>query len=100
MQWLPDVRSIAIPAAPALPSELELPQAGEDAARRAWRRYRDAALGEYPDVRDRPDLDRTSRMSVYLKWGAIHPRTMLADLAPRDEKFRAELAWREFHAAV
>ena len=35
----------------------------------------------YASDRDRPDLDRTSRMSVHLKWGEIHPRTMLADLA-------------------
>ena len=42
----------------------------------------------YADERDRPDLDRTSRMSVYLKFGAIHPRTLLADLGASDETFR------------
>ena len=35
----------------------------------------------YDRQRDRPDLDATSHMSVHLKWGEIHPRTMLADLA-------------------
>ena len=54
----------------------------------------------YADDRDRPDLDRTSHMSVYLKWGSIHPRTLLADLGPGDETYRRELAWREFYAAV
>jgi deoxyribodipyrimidine photo-lyase len=49
-------------------------------------------------------------MSVYLKYGQIHPRTMLADLAaerpgsePRSESldtYRTELAWREFYADV
>ena len=39
-------------------------------------------------------------MSPYLKFGSIHPRTLLADLAPGDEAFRRELAWREFYAAV
>jgi deoxyribodipyrimidine photo-lyase len=39
-------------------------------------------------------------MSVYLKWGAIHPRTILADLGPGDETYRKEIAWREFYAAV
>ena len=43
-------------------------------------------------------------MSVYLKYGEIHPRTLLADLAARRsesaETFRSELAWREFYADV
>ena len=89
-----------IPSDPRLPAGLELPAAGEDAARKAWRAYRRSALASYDDVRDRPDIDRTSRMSVYLKWGAIHPRTMLADLGRADERFRKELAWREFYASV
>ena len=89
-----------VPAEPALPAGLVLPEAGETAARRAWQRYRRSGLAQYPDLRDRPDLDQTSRMSVYLKWGAIHPRTMLADLGPGDEVFRKEIAWREFYAAV
>ncbi|HLK96069.1 MAG TPA: FAD-binding domain-containing protein, partial [Nocardioidaceae bacterium] len=58
----------------------------------------------YGTDRDRPDLDRTSRMSVHLKWGEIHPRTMLADLAGRGgdsvRTYRQELAWREFYADV
>jgi deoxyribodipyrimidine photo-lyase len=39
-------------------------------------------------------------MSVYLKWGCIHPRTLLADLGGGDETYRRELAWREFYAHV
>ena len=44
-------------------------------------------------------------MSVHLKWGEIHPRTMLADLpdAGRGKAattYRTELAWREFYADV
>jgi deoxyribodipyrimidine photo-lyase len=43
-------------------------------------------------------------MSVHLKWGEIHPRTMLADLArhrgPSAERYGTELAWREFYADV
>jgi deoxyribodipyrimidine photo-lyase len=49
-------------------------------------------------------MDRTSHLSVHLKWGEIHPRTMLADLAARRSKaaatYRSELAWREFYADV
>src|SRR5436305_869539 len=77
-----------------------LPDAGEQAARRAWQAYRRTRLAAYADDRDRPDLDHTSRISPYLKWGAIHPRTLLADLGPADETFRRELAWREFYATV
>jgi deoxyribodipyrimidine photo-lyase len=89
-----------IPTAPNLPPGLTLPPAGEAAALAAWQEYRSAHLSSYGDVRDRPDLDQTSRMSVYLKWGLIHPRTLLADLGPTDETFRRELAWREFYASV
>jgi deoxyribodipyrimidine photo-lyase len=43
-------------------------------------------------------------MSAYLKIGAIHPRTMLKDLAGRRgngaETYRTELCWREFYADV
>jgi deoxyribodipyrimidine photo-lyase len=100
VDWADGVEGVEIPADPRLPRGLELPAAGEDAALRAWREYRRSRLASYPDDRNRPDLDRTSRMSVYLKWGSIHPRTVLADLGPRDETFRKELAWREFYAAV
>jgi deoxyribodipyrimidine photo-lyase len=98
--WHTELSGVDVPAEPKLPPGLSLPDAGEDAALAAWTAYRADALESYADVRDRPDLDRTSRMSVYLKWGAIHPRTMLADLGPSDETFRKEIAWREFYAAV
>jgi deoxyribodipyrimidine photo-lyase len=98
--WHPGVRGTGIPQDPALPANLTLPDAGESAARAAWHRFRRDALRHYPDDRDRPDLDHTSRLSAYLKYGAIHPRTLLADLGPRDETFRKELAWRDFYAAV
>ena len=43
-------------------------------------------------------------MSVHLKWGEIHPRTMLADLgrlrSDGAATYRKELAWREFYADV
>jgi deoxyribodipyrimidine photo-lyase len=89
---------------PTPPDGLDLPEAGEDAARRRWTAYVDEHLADYADGRDRPDLDVTSRMSVHLKWGEIHPRTMLADLSSRGGKgattYRNELAWREFYADV
>ncbi len=86
-----------------LPDGLSLPEAGEAAALERWRTFLDHVEG-YDDDRDRMGVDGTSRMSVHLKYGEIHPRTMLADLAPlRSEgsrTYRKELAWREFYADV
>ena len=48
------------------------------------------------DDRDRPDLDGTSHMSVHLKWGEIHPRTMLADLGGRTAQRRARPSARSW----
>lgn len=86
-----------------LPRGMTLPEAGEETARTRWREFVDR-VADYDDERDRPDLDTTSRMSVHLKWGEIHPRTMLADLAPMRSAgaaaYRRELAWRDFFADV
>ncbi|MFG1908645.1 cryptochrome/photolyase family protein [Kribbella sp. NPDC048928] len=75
--------------------------AGEQAVLTHWHEYLDGVT-EYDDQRDRPDLDSTSRMSIPLKWGEIHPRTMLADLARKRsdgaKAYARELAWREFCA--
>jgi deoxyribodipyrimidine photo-lyase len=100
VRWRSDVDSLDIPSDPPLPDGLVLPDAGETAALRAWKAYRGSHLPSYGEDRNRPDLDATSRMSVYLKYGCIHPRTLLADLGKQDEAFRQELAWREFYASV
>ena len=82
------------------------PEAGERAALRRWEAFLDDGLGGYAHDRDRPDLDRTSRLSIPLKYGEVHPRTLLADLAahgiekPGVERLVTELAWREFYADV
>jgi deoxyribodipyrimidine photo-lyase len=99
--WTVPLPCVELPDADA-PDGVRLPPAGEDAARDRWRAYLDATLRDYADVRDRPDLNLTSRMSVHLKWGEIHPRTMLADLPSGrgPTTYRSELAWREFYADV
>ncbi|MGE9807266.1 cryptochrome/photolyase family protein [Janibacter sp. G1551] len=81
--------------------------AGEIAAQDRWRAFLHEDLEGYDAGRDRPDLDVTSRMSIPLAHGEIHPRTMLADLAAHPEahgdaahRFVTELAWREFYADV
>ena len=99
--WLA-ARSDGVPDAP-VPEGLTVPEAGEKAALQRWREFLEH-VKEYDEERDRPDLDSTSRMSAHLKWGEVHPRTLLADLAPLRSKgastYRSELAWREFYADV
>lgn len=88
--------------------DVELPAVGEQAALDRWAWFRDGPLAEYGDDRNRPDLDATSNLSAYLRWGQIHPRTLLADLTEHlesattkgPETFRKEIAWREFYADV
>lgn len=84
-----------------------LPVAGEKAALERWRAFRDGGTSEldrYADDRNRPDLDATSRLSPYLKFGCLHPRTILHDLRARTDDgattLRSELAWRDFYADV
>lgn len=107
----PDRLSLADALPGSAPAGADLPEVGEAAALRAWKSFYDAGLTEYSGQRDRPDLDTTSRLGVHLKFGTLHPRTILADLAalgPTDalgpelgksrDTFASELAWREFYA--
>lgn len=78
---------------------------GEASARARWEEFLEEDLENYGDGRDRPDLNVTSQMSVHLKYGTIHPRTMLADIAAHPagrtegaQRFVTELCWREFYA--
>ena len=81
-----------------------LPPAGEDAAMARWHGFLDEHLDSYRSDRDRADLPATSGMSPYLALGVVHPRTLLADLEARAgesiDRFRTELAWREFYGDV
>ncbi len=103
--WLsPAGRTHAIPDVRP-PRGTQMPDAGEDAALRQWRRWLDGHVRDYDDTRDLPALEQgTSRMSVHLKWGEIHPRTMLADLAPLRSRgaqaYQRQLAWRDFYAGI
>src|SRR3954447_7440140 len=108
VRWMDPAEKEGGPRAVAIPDDepvdAELPDAGEAAARRRWAAFLSAAVQSYDDDRNRPDTEGTSRMSVYLKYGLVHPRTLLADLAERRGKpvevYRSELAWREFYADV
>lgn len=102
-EWMSEVDGVGIPADDDL-AGVSLPEAGEAAALRKWRAFLDSGLDAYHQDRDRPDLAGTSGMSVYLRWGCVHPRTLLADLAGDRghgaSSYRNELAFREFYADV
>ncbi len=60
-------------------------------------------LKGYAEGRNVPAVDGSSRLSAALKWGTIHPRTILAELDGHlagESAFRTEIAWREFYADV
>lgn len=84
-----------------IPATDEAPiPAGEDAALDRLERF-DKRVDAYPDERDRPDLDTTSRLSIDLKFGTIGPRTIIERLGahtPGREAFVRQLAWRDFYA--
>ena len=101
-RWFRGVGSEELPAVDPV-----VATAGEAIARRSWRRFLDDQLGDYDKQRDRPDLPATSRVSIPLKYGELHPRTLLADItghaAARStgaEAFVRQLCWREFYADV
>ncbi|MBC9226165.1 deoxyribodipyrimidine photo-lyase [Aeromicrobium sp. 636] len=101
--WLRPGGGTGLPEAEP-PDGVALPPVGERAALEHWHRWLDDHVDAYATERDRPDLDTTSRMSVHLKWGTVHPRTLLADLAERASDgaraYERQLAFREFYADV
>ena len=99
VEWWEPMACQGRPPRPDL-GDLVLPPAGEPAAWERWAQFRQAGLADYADLRNRADLAGTSAMGHHLKWGEIHPRSLLADLGAGDEVFSKELAWREFYADV
>lgn len=104
VRWHRQVQGDDLPALPEIDADVDLPEVSEAAAMRRWAAFLGDDVAEYDSDRDRPDRDGTSRLSVHLKYGTIHPRTLLADLGDRRsagaQTYRTELAWREFYADV
>jgi deoxyribodipyrimidine photo-lyase len=103
LRWHRGIDSTGLPGEPDL-AGLQLPDVGEPAALERWKAFRETALATYETDRNLPARDGTSQLSAYLKYGEVHPRTLLADLSRHRSKgadvFRSELGWREFYADV
>ena len=96
----PTISSEAIPRDPECSALL--PEASEQAAWNVWESFRDTGLDTYNETRNNPDIAGTSKLSPYLRFGLIHPRSLLAELneTKAHAVYRSELGWREFYADV
>ena len=85
-----------------LPAGTKITPSGELAAIERFKHFQKNGLDEYDQARNIAGIDGTSKMSAHLKWGEIHPRTLLAPLgeSKAHDVFRKEIAWREFYADV
>jgi deoxyribodipyrimidine photo-lyase len=85
-----------------MPHDVRVIEAGEAAALKRFKEFSKKGLDSYDENRNFAGIDGTSKMSTYLKFGEIHPRTLLADLgeSKAHDTFRKEIAWREFYADV
>lgn len=98
--WMPiDCQGRPAPETSTTPLPV-LPAAGERAAWDRWEYFRSTKLADYDEMRNRPDVDGTSALSHHLKYGEIHPRSLLVDLGDGDDGFRREICWRDFYADV
>jgi deoxyribodipyrimidine photo-lyase len=102
---IPDPRTLGVNT-----EGCELPTGGEAAAKRRLDRFLETSARRYHENRDRPDLDGTSRLSPYLRFGVISVRQCFArgleaslaepTLQKGVAKWLDELIWREFYAAI
>ena len=85
-----------------MPEGVTVIEAGEAAALKRFKEFTKNGLDSYDENRNFAAIDGTSKMSTYLKFGEIHPRTLLANLgeSKAHDTFRKEIAWREFYADV
>jgi deoxyribodipyrimidine photo-lyase len=109
-----EITSLPAPAEPVLEPSVPFPPGEAEAQRRleAFLSSSDPPVYRYAETRDRPDLDDTSRLSPYLRFGMLSARQALvtaliaADTAPDDqgragaEAWLNELVWREFYMHI
>lgn len=86
----------------ALPKGVSIAEAGEQAALARFKIFSKTILDSYDESRNLAGVDGTSKMSTYLKFGEVHPRTLLKGLGEdkAHDTYRKEIAWREFYADV
>jgi len=87
-----------------------IPLAGEAAARGRLQRFMEGRIGDYASRRDLPAVNGTSRLSPFLRFGLLSPRTCaeaaleVAAAFPGRAggawKWIDELIWREFYSAI
>jgi deoxyribodipyrimidine photo-lyase len=70
-------------------------QGGSKQAARALREFVTTRLAEYPEIRNRPEQDGTSRLSPYLHFGHIGPLTVALAIQRSDAPARAKDAFLE-----
>jgi deoxyribodipyrimidine photo-lyase len=103
VDWLRAADSVR----PEDPDKNLLSLVGERPATQAWRSWlrRDSAgVADYAKLHDFPGFDATSHLSIALRWGHLHPRTVLHDLGSLRSQgaaaLRRQIAWRDFFADV
>ena len=80
-------------------------QVGETAAQEQLRTHTSEIIATYPDTHDRPDIDGTSRLSPYLRFGELSVRLVAHQLVqlqkrktsqPGAAALLRQLVWRDF----
>jgi deoxyribodipyrimidine photo-lyase len=104
--------SLDLPTADALGfggDATRIPTGGETAAHRRLDAFLEKQVAGYAEARDLPARDGTSRLSPYLRFGALSIRRCLAAAFERArerhgresvQKWIDELVWRDFYAAI
>ncbi|MGD8398859.1 MAG: deoxyribodipyrimidine photo-lyase, partial [Anaerolineae bacterium] len=114
MPAVPDVASVPVPETPALPDTVPFPPGEAEAQRRlaAFAAGDGAPIYRYAQQRNQLDVEGTSRLSPYLRFGMVSARQAVAharaaaDAAPDDRARKGadtwlnELIWREFYIHI
>ncbi len=108
---LPALANLGLPDSPRHPSDGTFP-AGEAEAQQRLAAFSQSAIQHYAEERNRMDLDGTSGLSPYLRFGMLSGRqaawaarqsvAQAQDAAAQRgaETWLNELIWREFYAAI
>ena len=101
LQFGPAVESHGLPKAPSVTAS-SLPTPGIEAAWDRFDLFKAEIAADYPETRNLPGIDGTSRLSAYLKWGTIHPLQVMDRLGDSvgEQEFIRQLCWRDFYGEV